>query len=347
MEEINNLKKEKCFESSMIFGISLMIFLAKLNDGHTTLYYSPKVFGENVFPAKFTLFSDNYYLTETSKKYSEFLGGKLLKINGKSVDKSINIIKPLIPIENKISLKYYFPFKLLEPNLLSYLHLSDINHIELLLDMGGRRILERFESVRNFTPFVNILEKNRSIEETLIQKDILWYKIIPEIQTLYIQYNICEKVTKLSILQLLKMLKTSAYQNVVIDLRNNTGGDSDIFDPIIRYLKERENFVKITILIGQKTYSSAIVNLMDLLKIKKSVTIGEIPHGSPTHFGDIKEVILPNTKLTVSISTKLTKSYGYKLGEIFKPKFLISTNIEDYKKGVDTQMKTFIKLLSN
>jgi len=47
-----------------------------------------------------------------------------------------------------------------------------------------------------------------------------------------------------------------------------------------------------------------------LSKIKGSISILDIPHGSPTHYGEYMKVRLPNTGLEVKISTKYFKYDG-------------------------------------
>ena len=163
--------------------------------------------------------------------------------------------------------------------------------------------------------------------------------------SLYFQYNDCEEREDFKIKEVIDFIKKSNLNRLIIDLRNNKGGDSDVLVPLIHFLREREDEISLIILTGRDTYSSAIINLMSLKNIKNSITLGEIPHGGPTHFQEPKSFILPQTNIELSCSTMIYRSRGYGFTDSFKPKYIVNTKMEDFLSGKDTQMEFIRKYI--
>ena len=105
---------------------------------------------------------------------------------------------------------------------------------------------------------------------------------------------------------------------------------------------ESKGIYKVFVLVGIDTYSSGIINLLELCTIDDVVSIGEIPHGNPTHYGEVVSFVLSNSKLKVFLSSKIFRFKGYRLGESFKPTFVVNTEIQDILNCRDIQME-FVK----
>jgi len=312
------------------FALGIMKSLAKLKDGHTELYPSDEVFGTTNYPIKIGYLTDGYYLLKTSDKYKEYLGKKIVKIHGKDMEEVEEIFSQVIPLENIVSLKYYLSSKLKEPVLCKELGLND----------GGNLVVE-FEDgkVLNIEPSDYNTELI-SLQKAPVEGRLYWSKILED--AFYFQYNECEEDSDYPISKVIKEIEGSKLGKVIIDLRFNKGGDSEVLQPLIEYLKEKD--MKVIVFTGQDTYSSAIMNTIRLSRIKGSISIGDIPHGSPTHYGQYMKVRLPNTGLEVKISTKYFKYDGYELGDVFKPMYEVKQSIGEYMDGKDGCMEVAKKM---
>ncbi|MCK9369054.1 hypothetical protein M0R04_03775 [Candidatus Dojkabacteria bacterium] len=342
--EISKIRKGNEKESIKDYGISLMKLLSKLKDGHTELCPSDDVLGTLNYPIKLRYFIDGYYLTNVSEKYVKLLGGKLTKIDNRNIEEIERILKDLISIENKTSIKYYFPKYLYEPVILNYFGITQEDSTTFTFEKDAREESVVITPISYNEQLVGITDGLKNIEETLAEKSLYWGKKIGEINSYYFQYNSCEILKDYPISKVIEEIKESKCIRVIVDLRNNTGGDSDVLEPLIDFLNLECEKIKTVVLTGSKTYSSAIINLVFLSRIKNSISIGEIPHANPTHFGTTTKFELPNSKLSIQVSTDFLRYRGYKLGEVFTPTYEVNTTIGDYEKGVDTQMK-FLKNL--
>jgi len=137
-------------------------------------------------------------------------------------------------------------------------------------------------------------------------------------QTLYIQYNQCENDPKLSFKDFTKQVLGEAdshtLKRVVLDLRFNGGGDSSIIDPLQAGLAARSKSIgHLYVLIGPWTFSSAMLNALDLQKgittyghhsNLKATLVGEPTGDGWNTYGDIKQFVLPNSKIDVYYTTK-------------------------------------------
>ena len=71
------------------------------------------------------------------------------------------------------------------------------------------------------------------------------------------------------------------------------------------------------VFISNNTFSAAIINALNILDYKNSVSIGKKTAGAPTKFGQTVEIVLPNSKIVLSVSTKYFEEKGYEFGDDF------------------------------
>jgi hypothetical protein len=326
-------------------GIAIMTILATLNDGHTYLNPSCEVFGTNSFMFKFRFLNDGYYLIKSSETLSDYLGSKLVGINNYTINDIETLFSTLIPKENETSLRYYLPSKLMEPVILESLNIKKDKSIKLQLEKDERQVSINIEPEDCKSKMVSIFEKIPNIVNTLTVQDTYWFEEIANLNAFYFQFNECFEKEDLTINEVVKAFEKSNLSNIIIDLRNNTGGDSDVLNPLKKFLKKYKNKYKVIVLTSADTYSSAIINLLELSNLPNTISVGEVPHGNPTHYGEVESFILPNSQLKIFTSSKIFKFKGYKLGETFKPTYIVLTRIQNLIHGKDTQMEYLSKIV--
>jgi hypothetical protein len=192
---------------------------------------------------------------------------------------------------------------------------------------------------------VSISERIPNIANTITVQDTYWFEEIANLSAFYFQFNECIEKEDLTITEIVEAFKKSNLPNLIIDLRNNKGGDSDVLNPLKRFLKKYKNKYKVIVITGADTYSSAIINLLELSNLPSTISVGEVPHGNPTHYGEVESFILHNSQLKIFTSSKIFRFNGYKLGETFKPTYIVPTRIQDLIQGKDTQMEYLLKIL--
>ncbi len=99
-------------------------------------------------------------------------------------------------------------------------------------------------------------------------------------------------------------LDAGDYSRILVDLRNNGGGSDGVIWPLLAVLRqEMDDGAELVGLIGETTFSSAIINAVELQEMG-AVLVGEPTSGSVDHFGSVGTFALPNSGVQVGVSTK-------------------------------------------
>src|SRR5262249_21776527 len=120
---------------------------------------------------------------------------------------------------------------------------------------------------------------------------------------------------------------------LIVDLRNNGGGNSLVAEPLFRGIAARRQLrhpqPNVMVLIGPGTYSSAMMNAVDLRKRCGAVLIGQPTGGKPQSYGEIKFFDLPYSRLRVSYSTRFFRLLDEDTPSLV-PDVMIEPTIDDF-----------------
>jgi C-terminal processing protease CtpA/Prc len=119
-------------------------------------------------------------------------------------------------------------------------------------------------------------------------------------------------------------------------LRNNSGGNSAILNPFLEKLKKNYLNKKgsLYVLIGKNTFSSALMNAVDLKRNYKSILVGQTTSGNVNHYGETRGFRLPNSKIIVGYSTKYWEIWkGY--NGALRPDIEIKYSLKNFKNNID------------
>jgi len=101
-------------------------------------------------------------------------------------------------------------------------------------------------------------------------------------------------------------IETHPVDRLVIDLRDNWGGNGSLNRAVVHGLirsKKLQRPGSVFVLIGRRTFSAAMFLLLDLEKHSHAILIGEPTGGKPSSYGDSRKMLLPESGLTVRVST--------------------------------------------
>lgn len=139
-----------------------------------------------------------------------------------------------------------------------------------------------------------------------------------------------------------KDLGAGRYRRVLLDLRNNGGGSDGVIWPLLEVLRrEMDRGVKLVGLIGEATFSSALINAVEIQEMG-GVLAGEPAGGSVCHFGAVKTFSLPNSGVRgqvssryIDLNTLLDAGAGRGV-EALQSDILVYQTMEDTLAGRDT-----------
>lgn len=332
--------------------IEIKKLVARIGDGHTSIRYDIPL---NWFPVGLYPFDDGLYVIAASKEHEELLGKRLTKVGGVDIRKVYESMKDMISHDNDVDLKTEFPFIVKCADFLNYYgYIDNISEGNFTFEStDGKEININLKSYFHKDPIemVSLEEKNPLSGKLLYTQNIkepYWYKYLEDEKTIYFNYNRCvvdkNKPIKEFTNELLSFIDKNQVEKFVFDIRNNGGGDSSIIEPLIEGLSKNEKINKkgsLYVVIGNSTYSSAILNALTLKNKTKAIFIGQPTGGRPNHYGEVKAFNLPNTGLRVQYSTKYFQ-YSKEDEESIFPDINVEQTFADYYNGVDPVMEVIL-----
>jgi len=329
--EIDKLKREesKMNPYSMVIALSKLIAMA--GDAHTALEI-PK---SNMVPFTCYWFEEGIYITGGVLPDINRLNHKILAIEGVPISEIIDQLIQVIPHENLQFVKSQVPLHLMCTDILYGLGVvAQVEEIGMTLEgPSGSRVDLTVPSVK-YRDWEKIRTRNEeyySLEKMEADK------------TLYVHYDRCQEMEKPSMEDFIREIKglleiKGAYDTLVLDFRYNRGGNSELFRPFIEWLGDFEKShlaLRIVVVVGRDTFSSALLNVFSLQAGTKATFIGEPTGGKPNCYGEVQYFQLRKSGLSVRYSTK----YYYLLDDYqidsFYPLVHLAVRFSDYGEKRD------------
>ncbi|NFO13621.1 peptidase S41 [Clostridium botulinum] len=343
---INNVSR---YSDEEING-ELAKIIVSINDSHTNV----DIMGSLAYPLSFFQFGDDIYLVDGDSEYKEYWGKKLVSINGYSIENLKEKLEPFISKDNEAISKNQFSvlLKCVEVLKLSGIVKEDnatftfegLSNADVMIKPVT---MEEYMNIRTLSSDEEF--KNRFPISKQNSNDNYWFKYIEEENTVYVKYNSCMEMKEYSFSDFTKdvfnVIDTKNATKLVVDLRDNGGGNSRIFEVFLDEIKKRENTNKVGNLyaiIGRRTFSSAVLNAMSLRNETNSTLIGEPTGGKPNHFGEVKTIHLSNVNIDVNYSSNYFKTSDEDTDSIY-PDIEINLNAESFFNGQDDFLKYVIR----
>ncbi len=356
-KEILDLKNDAPKLKGYEIKCRLAEIAASVGDAHTSLNLNSD--NSSTYPIAVQHFNEDLRVVITDKAHKDILGKKLISINGISIDKVMKKTDSLISHENNQWLEVMDAQYVMMPDILKLLGVTTKDKVEFSFQDDNKKI-DKIEFYPGKLTAENIVkvQDEMPIKPLKLQYDpkdktanLYWYKYIPKDKTLYFQYNKCidRAVAKMYGYKdyedypdfdefskgLLKEIDKKNIDKFVIDLRNNGGGDSSLMTTLVDKLANINKLKgKFYVIIGRETFSSGVFAAVDFMDYVKAKFYGEPTGGNVNGYGDIKYLVLPNSKLKISYSTKYF-NLDNKFKKNFIPDVTINETFNDYKNGID------------
>ena len=346
----NTVSKEECEEeykrlSSNIDGISytdyyfvLSSFLALSNDSHTSLEAGDIYSYFMYYPLQLNYVGDKVYVVSGLSDYKDYMGKEVTAINGVNIKVIEEKVSLVVPHDNTVYLKLWLNNQLNNTSFLSFIDVVDSDKAPVTLTFSDGKNVSLSPTLSQEIDRDDIISAFSSYSPYIYQGYYRAMEIRDDV--LLISYNTCSDnpsyPMKNFTSDLKKVLSKKKYSKIIVDLRYNGGGNSAVLDPVIKLLK-KEKCSKYA-LIGENTFSSAILNALSLKDDADFTLVGTPTGGSINHYGELKSFTLPETGWEVYYSSKyfkLSKNYE---GSII-PDVYIEKDAESYFSGIDKEVE--------
>lgn len=353
--EIELIKQQTDTLSDIQIVLKAQQVIASLGDSHTSLNFPSIMNKEKLLPIKSYWFKNGIYVLDTTKDYEEIIGNKIISFNNTPIETISENISTLLPIDNEATIKKSIPFLMSSLEILNFFNIVSGDSIDLCYETekGEIKNMIMYPATMSQDNIASIKPEGVSFAYKN-QKAFFVDQYFNDDKLYYLQYNIChnreleaqygdkEKANQLPSFtefeaRIFNNLETQPIEKIVFDMRFNAGGNSlpgtNFIKKLAEFLKDK-NDIKLYVVIGRQTFSSAIINALDFKEMTNAIFIGEETSGKPNHYGEVRSFQLPNSKLGLFYSTKYFKHTDQDLNSI-TPDIPIEISFSELQKGID------------
>jgi hypothetical protein len=328
------------------FLVGLLRLNALLKDEHTSIDLNEK----EIFPIRFYWFEEGIIAVSVPMEDSAFAGSRLTAINNIEIDSVINMLKELTGVGTFSAEKFRIPNLISDPIIMHGLTLTtddyEIN-FSFVNNKSETKNLKLKPGNQKREDFYKLIPLKIPLSNS--KKSAYWINSNVDNKILFVQYNRCINEPKYPFENFMDDFKKTVISDkpntLIVDLRFNSGGASNIFVPFVNMIAAMPELTgkKIYTIIGRRTFSSAVINAWQMKTVAHSILIGEETGGKLNHTGEVKSFTLPKTKINIYYSTKEWKFDKTQTGGIL-PYYEIKYSYKDYTNGIDPALDYIFKL---
>jgi hypothetical protein len=334
---IANLEARAAEQDADARFVGLLHAINLIGDGHTTLRAPAD---RAYFPIEIQKFGDDLRVTRTAPGFERALATRVLSIGGLPVKTVLNKALDLTPRDENPPLRQALAA--------SYLSIGLILH-GLGVIPGRDRAVYTLQSDSG-----DVFEIE--LPSTLSEEKTNWVKPYPDPtlaeqhpelpfrcaavdanRTVYCNFRAYNDLHR-SVRSMLKLLQTSGAQKLVIDLRQNGGGDYTVGErQLIRPLQHLPWINRkghLFVLIGARTFSAAMNNAAQFRTMTAATLVGETIGEKPNSYQEARELTLPNSHLVLRYSTRWYAFVSNGPNEV-SPDVRITPDWDQYTAGLD------------
>jgi hypothetical protein len=350
------LELDSLTDFEIVFRLQQLI--AKIGDTHTGISINEKYIDtKKSLPFTFYWFKDGIYITSSADNYIHLIGKRILSINGFDINEIVDSVSTLITIDNEACIKNTVPNILIFPEVYKFFDFTNNNTLNLKLENISGNVEDHTIDISLSYGNVTKQMNNDSLAFTFqwVNEGVIFQEEYFDNQQIYfLQYNQCtskeiqeargnhsaaEKLPSFNEFEsrVFETIENKPITKFIFDMRFNSGGSSMQGTKFVAKLSEYSklnNKGKIYVLIGRKTFSSAIINTLDFTSKTDAILVGESTSGKPNAYGEVKNLYLPNSNVRIYYSTKYFKLHDEDLNTI-EPDIYIETSFSEFQAGID------------
>ena len=336
--------------SDVEFLFGLQSLAALVGDSHTSVQVADSVVDQlNAYPMVLSWRDGHWYLTTVPAEEQDLLGAEVTAIGGRSMAEVVETFGRVLSADNPVKLRRQYRQVCNVADYYAYLGLAKAGEPLALTLADGKTV-----SIAPM-PYLSlgeaeIVQLGAEVPQPATARQKCNYCALPlSGQVYYIQYNVCQEDPALPMegfaAQVQADLEAGSYSRVLVDLRNNGGGSDGVIWPLLSVLRqEMDDGTEVVGLIGEATFSSAIINAVELQEMGIPL-VGEPASGSVDHFGSASGFSLPNSGIQIGVSSKyidlgtLLDADAGRGVESLEPDIAVPQTMADTLAGRDTAVE--------
>jgi tetratricopeptide (TPR) repeat protein len=299
--------------------------VASLGDGHTQ-FHAPEadLASRLALPLRFYLFEEGLHVVAAHPDYQALLGARVVGIDNRSIEHVTERLKPFLSLDNEYGVLEQVPYRLRATPLLHAVGLAarpDQVELTIAAEDGTERTVT-VAAVEGVDPRElwqhgaapagwGFFPAVAGVPPLWLQNTAApyWFCSLPEQSAIYFQFNAVIDAEEEHLAdfgtRLADAVEADGVNRLVIDMRLNSGGNTFLEIPLLRYLWRSEKLRAegaLFVLIGRRTFSAG-QNFVTLIeRFARPIFIGEPTGSSPNFVGESVTCLLPYSGAKVTIS---------------------------------------------
>jgi hypothetical protein len=340
------------------------IIVAMVGDGHTNLAPTrDSKIGFRAYPIKLSLFKDGLYVRAVTREHADIVGARVVGIGKVSADAACDAVGAIIGRDNAMDVKFFAPFLLAMPEVLHGLGLIDDmeNAPFTIADRGGPRVVNLKpagpapmmapDTDLSWLSTPNWVDARDGAQDPVPlwlrdPQNKYWFEYLPGARTVYVQFNQVgnkqDETIEAFAKRLFAFVESRRVERLVLDLRLNRGGNGALNRPLLLGLiraTKVDRKGRLFAIIGRSTWSAAQGLVNELEKYTNTTFVGEPTGGKPNSYGDSHRITLPNSGITVRVSTLWWQGDERDRRPWTAPEVAADLTFEDYRTNKDPALK--------
>jgi hypothetical protein len=271
--------------------------------------------GEPVLPIRVFEFDEGVFVTEALSPYRDLVGTRITAVGQTPIDAVLAELSPLIPRDGPATVASFRPLYLLRPIVLRGLGIVGDGAVPITVTDGSReRTAEltpvpsaEFRAWAGWLPFHGLPPRD-GLRHTQHDDPHFEVELMNGGRAVYVRYAQIQPVLGGAVEELRRVAADPRVELVVVDLRQNTGGDNHTYPPVLQALGEEsvDRPGRLVVLTDRVTFSAAS-NFATRLDQETSARFAGEPMGGGLNFWNdvdwinLDDFVLP---MRLAVSTR-------------------------------------------
>jgi hypothetical protein len=343
--------------------VELARIVAQVGDGHTSVSpFFNRNLGFHRLPVRFYWFKDGLFLIEAAPPFARLVGGRVMRIGAVPAEEALARVGAIVNRDNEMTVRDVAPNWLQVPEVLHGLGMIETaTTVPLEVDKQGTRQSAELPALdwqvaSDTAGWVNMRDGATSPTPLWLRdpRNPFWFEYLKEHRLLYVQYNVVadkdDEKLKAFFDRVFHVVDVEPVEKLVIDIRRNNGGNGYLNWPLIYHIIRSDKINekgKLFVIIGRLTFSAATMCAVYLERHTAAIFVGEPTGGSPNGYGEHGEVILPNSRLNIFVSTLYwQESDPRDKRPWIAPRLPAELTSDDFRSNTDPAMKAILEYAS-
>lgn len=290
--------------------------LGAMFDAHTRVNFWQPAMDFNMYGLRLYQFSDGVHVVQAPND-PVVLGARVMAINNIPIADVLARVQPFVEHDNAAWLQYLAPTQALVPEILQAAGvLTDVKKPRFSLRLASGELVERNPaaiSVASFRAQMSLFQLPQRGDPVWLSRrgEPFRFEQMQNGQTLYVQFNQVRYTNNGETLpNFVERMRSEGglftVRKVIVDLRNNGGGDNTTYGALLDVLRNKEvdQPGKVWLLVGRNTFSAAGTFATDVEQSTRAKFAGEDMGTSPNLYGDTRTTKLPHSGIEIWISAR-------------------------------------------